>query len=205
MLDTISQLIEQSGAWMYLLAPLFMVFVAILPIPAEIPAMLNGMIFGTMVGALITWGGAVVGAIISFELACRFGRPLARRLLSERALAKTDLVALSAGWPGLLVARFIPLIAFTALNWGAGLTAIPRWRFAWTTALGIIPGVILFTGSGSGLAAFYRRYPQTTPVLLASLGAVAVFTWYRYRRRRTPAGVTNVAEAIEQGAQTGER
>ena len=183
-LDTIAQLIEQSGAWMYLLAPLFMVIVAILPIPAEIPAMLNGMIFGTLVGGLITWSGAVVGAVISFELASRFGRPLAKKLVSSSALTKTDKMALSAGWLGLLVFRFTPLVAFTALNWGAGLTAIPRWTFFWTTTLGIIPGVIIFTASGAGLAAFYRRNPEILPILVALLILVVMFTLYRYRRGR---------------------
>ncbi len=61
MLDAITRFIEQSGGWMYVLAPLFMIVVAILPIPAEIPAMLNGMIFGAWVGSGITWGGGLVG------------------------------------------------------------------------------------------------------------------------------------------------
>ena len=68
MLDSLVYLIEESGAWVYVLAPLFMVAVAIVPIPAEIPAMLNGMVFGARVGALITWSGAIVGAVVSFEL-----------------------------------------------------------------------------------------------------------------------------------------
>lgn len=182
MLDTISQFIEQSGAWIYLLAPLFMVFVAVFPVPAEIPAMLNAMIFGTVVGGVITWSGAVVGAAISFELACRFGRPLAEKLTSRETLAQTDRVAVSAGWPALLAARLFPLIAFTALNWGAGLTAIPRWTFLWTTALGIVPGVIIFTASGRGLAVFYRRNPETLPLLAILLVVVVVITIYRYRR-----------------------
>lgn len=187
MVETISQLIEQSGAWMYLLAPLLMVCVAILPIPAEIPAMLNGMIFGLVVGGLITWSGAVVGAVISFELACRLGRPLAQRFISTEALAKTDRVALSAGWPALLAARLFPLIAFTALNWSAGLTAIPRWTFVWTTALGIVPGVIIFSASGSGLAAFYRRNPAIVPLLLVLLVLVVILTLRRYRRGQAKA------------------
>jgi uncharacterized membrane protein YdjX (TVP38/TMEM64 family) len=190
-LDTIAQIIEQSGAWMYLLAPLFMVVVAVLPIPAEIPAMLNGMIFGTVVGGVITWSGAVVGAVISFELACRFGRPLAERLASRETLAKTDRVALSAGWPALVAARLFPLIAFTALNWGAGLTAIPRWTF------GIVPGVILFTASGSGLAAFYRRNPGILPLLVALFAVVVVFTVSRYRRGRGRTGAVAGLEGSE--------
>lgn len=184
MLDSVVQFIEQSEGWVYVLAPLFMIVVAILPIPAEIPAMLNGMVFGARLGTAITWGGAVVGALISFELARRFGRPLAGRVLTRDALARTDRLAQSAGWPGLLILRFIPLVAFTVVNWASGLTAIPRWTFMWTTALGIIPGAIVFTLTGSGLGALYRRVPAAGAALIVLAVVVIVWSVVRPRRKR---------------------
>lgn len=183
MLDPVVQFIEQSGAWMYILAPLFMVVVAILPFPAEVPAVLNGMIFGAAVGMLITWSGALVGAAVSFELARRYGRPLGARLLSRDALARTDRLALSAGWPALLAARLIPTVAFTLINWAAGLTPIRRWTFLWTTAVGIVPGVIVFTLSGSGLATFYRQNPTATVAIAALMLFAMAYAAYRYRQR----------------------
>ena len=182
MFDTIAHLIEQSGAWMYILAPLFMIAVAILPVPAEIPAMLNGMVFGPTVGVLITWGGALIGAVVSFELARRFGRPLGVKVLSPAALDRVDRLAVSAGWPGLLVARLIPTIAFTLLNWGAGLTPIGRWTFLWTTAIGIVPGVIVFTLSGTGLAAFYRGNSELAPAVAVLVILVVGLAVYQYRK-----------------------
>jgi uncharacterized membrane protein YdjX (TVP38/TMEM64 family) len=164
------------------LAPLFMIVVAILPIPAEIPAMLNGMVFGTTVGTGITWGGGLVGAAISFEIARRFGRPLAERLLPERTLGQVDRVADSAGWPGLLVLRLIPVIAFTAINWGAGCTSVRRFTFLWTTALGILPGALVFTLSGAGLAWFYRTNPEFTPLVIVALLLVVGMTVFRFRQ-----------------------
>ncbi len=188
MLDSVVQFIEQSEGWVYVLAPLFMIVVAILPIPAEIPAMLNGMVFGARVGTAITWGGAVVGALISFELARRFGRPLAGRILSSQTLAKADRMALSAGWPGLLTLRFIPLVAFTALNWAAGLTPVRRWTFLWTTAAGILPGAIVFTVSGTGLLAVYRRSPYLGMIIAVLVLGVLAWSTMRYRRRSGASG-----------------
>ena len=182
MLDSIVQFIENSGALVYVLAPLFMVVVAILPIPAEIPAVLNGMIFGPVVGPLITWSGAVVGAAVSFELARRYGRPLGKRLVKAEALAKADRAVLSAGWPGMLTLRFIPTVAFTLVNWAAGFTPIRRWTFMWTTAVGIVPGCLVFTVSGSGLGAIYRRNPELTVVLAGIAILVILWTVRRYRR-----------------------
>ncbi len=181
-MDAITTFIENSGQWMYVLAPLFMVAVAILPFPAEIPAMLNGMVFGPVVGIVVTWSGAMVGAVISFELARRYGRPLAEKAMSPSVVQRGDQLALSAGWPGLLVLRLIPTIAFTAINWIAGLTRVKRWMFFWTTAIGILPGGIVFTLSGTGLAMFYRQNPQLAIVLVALGLFVLLWTTYRFRR-----------------------
>ena len=161
--------LEASGNWAYLLAPLIMAAVAVLPIPAEIPAMLNGALFGPLVGTLITYSGALMGAQASFELARRLGRPVAERLISPSVLQKADGYVLRAGLWGLLLPRFVPLIAFTALNWGAGLTPVSRWRFFWTTAIGIIPGTVLFTVTGSGLPIAVRRFPYVVGFLATAL------------------------------------
>jgi uncharacterized membrane protein YdjX (TVP38/TMEM64 family) len=190
MLSAIVQFIENSGFLVYILAPLFMVVVAILPIPAEIPAMLNGMVFGPVVGPLITWSGAVVGAAVSFELARRFGRPLSERFIRAEALDRADRVVLSAGWPGMLTVRLIPTVAFTLINWAAGLTAISRRTFVWTTAVGIIPGCLVFTISGSGLGVLYRRNPSLAVAITGLAVLVVLWTVQRYRRAAAP---TNTA------------
>ena len=175
-----------AGVWAYIVAPAVMAAVAVLPIPAEAPAMINGALFGPVVGTAMSWLGAMLGAWISFELARAWGRPLAARFLSPSALAKTDDAVSRAGWWGMLVARFIPLIAFTALNWGAGLTAVGRWRFLWTTGVGILPGAIVFTASGTGLAMILKRAGPVGSVLaIATLVVLAI--WIVLRQRREPA------------------
>lgn len=170
------------GGWAYMAAPLVMAAVAVFPIPAEAPAMVNGALFGPLVGTLITWLGAFMGAWISFELARRFGRPLAERLVPARALAKSDRMVGQVGWLGLLGLRLVPFVAFTALNWGAGLTAMSRPRFLWTTALGIIPGALLFTVSGSRLPILLERAPNLAGVL-AAVAATGWLIWWMLRRR----------------------
>ncbi len=180
-MEALAQWIEQTGMWAYVLAPLFMIVVAVLPIPAEIPAMVNGMVCGTTVGTVITWSGALVGAQISFEIARKFGRPVSARIISKRILAQTDRITISAGWPGLLVLRLIPAIAFTAVNWGLGFTMLRRSTFFWTTAVGLFPGALVFTATGSGLGAFYRTHPKLFPVVVVLFAFAIVWTTYRFR------------------------
>ena len=180
---------EAIGGWAYLIAPLVMAGVAILPIPAEAPAMVNGMLFGPFAGTIVTWVGAMGGAMASFEIARALGRPAAERILRPSALERADHFVMRAGWGGLLFARFMPLIAFTALNWGAGLTPIRRWRFFWTTALGIVPGAIVFTASGWGLTALLERLPWV------ALGvATLLLAWILWRARRRARAMEPIAD-----------
>ncbi len=181
--------LESIGSWAYLLAPLAMTLIAILPVPAEFPAVLNGMMFGPVLGTLFTWGGALAGAQISFELARRFGRPLAERFVPERSLRKADGIVLEADWWGLLLPRFIPLIAFTTLNWGAGLTPVRRSGFFWTTAVGIFPGALVFTMSGAGLPFLLERFPAASWViagLITAYGGLRLYRKNSARRSGTP-------------------
>jgi uncharacterized membrane protein YdjX (TVP38/TMEM64 family) len=48
----------------------------------------------------------------------------------------------------LVAVRFIPIISFSLLNLAMGLLGISFWRFTWTTALGIIPIVVVSVVSG---------------------------------------------------------
>lgn len=177
------------GLWAYVVAPLVMAGVSVLPIPAEAPALVNGMLFGAVVGSVITWIGAMLGAWLSYEMARGWGRALALRMIRQESLERLDRTAEHAGWWGLLLLRFVPVVAFTALNWGAGLSNVPRWRFLWTTALGIVPGAVLFTTSGVGLGALWRRSPPVAAGVMGALVLLAV-VWDR-RRRADRAGTAS--------------
>ena len=167
----------EAGPVAWIVAPLLMTIVAIVPFPAEAPAMMNGMVFGAVAGSAVTWTGGVVGAWISFELARKFGRPLASKALPRRALTSVDDVAGRMSWPGLIGLRLLPVVAFTAVNWGAGLTTVPRSRFLWTTAVGILPGAILFSASGAGLPWLLSRTSAPTAIF-ATLAAVLLTLAY---------------------------
>jgi uncharacterized membrane protein YdjX (TVP38/TMEM64 family) len=178
-------------AWMlehrsaaYWVAPLLMVVVAILPIPAEIPATMNGIMFGTVIGILMTWGGAVVGAQISYELARCFGRKLSQRFVKPEALARLEKLQ-HAEVPVLLMLRLTPIVAFTAVNWASGLLQVRRRTFMWTTAVGILPGAIAFTASGSLIGALYGSYPGAVTVVVAAIcGAFLIRAWWKFRHPR---------------------
>jgi uncharacterized membrane protein YdjX (TVP38/TMEM64 family) len=184
MLESVGEWIEASGALLYLLAPAFTAVVAVLPLPAEVPAMINGMAFGPVWGSLVTWVGAMLGAQASFELARRWGRPAAERVVPLGWLDRADRTVAHAGWPALLALRLMPTVAFTAINWAAGLTSVRRTTFVWTTAVGILPGAVAFTTGGAGLLELASGSGRGALLLaiaasLLATGAAIALLWRR--------------------------
>jgi len=170
----------------YWAAPMLMVVVAILPIPAEIPAAMNGMLFGAVLGVMITWGGAMLGAMLSYELARCFGREFTRRFVKPEVVARFEGLKYTEA-PVLLMLRLTPVVAFTVVNWASGLLQVRRSTFMWTTAVGILPGAIAFTASGSAVAALYQRHPvAATSVVVLVCAAFLVRIWWKRRTAPTP-------------------
>ena len=125
------------GAWSAAVAVLLMVLHSFVPLPAEIIAIANGMLFGPWLGIALTWAGAMLGAILSCALARALGRPFVRLLVSERRWRQLERLSLTPAT--LLFVRLVPLISFNLVNYAAGLLGVRWWPFLWTTALGILP------------------------------------------------------------------
>jgi uncharacterized membrane protein YdjX (TVP38/TMEM64 family) len=158
-----------------------MILHSFVPLPAEIIAMANGMVFGSALGIALTWTGAMLGAIISFALARCLGQPLVRRLLPDRHWDALQAWEADQGAAALLIARLIPVVSFNLINYAAGLAGV-RWPvFLWTTAIGILPLTVLSVVLGH----------QLVDAPLWVWGAVAaglVGLWVASRRlRRRPA------------------
>ena len=77
-------LIGSWGVWGVAGSIALMVAHSFLPFPAEVIALANGMVYGPLWGAVITWVGAMLGGSAAFGLTRLIGRPLVQRLLSPR-------------------------------------------------------------------------------------------------------------------------
>ena len=128
-----------------------MVIHSFVPFPAEIVAFANGMIYGPIWGTVITWSGAMLGALVAFGLARRLGRPFVKRMVARNSWHVVDDWAASEGWQVVLISRFIPVIAFNLINYAAGLTRLTWWQFTWTTGVGILPLTFLMVVMGDNV------------------------------------------------------
>lgn len=178
--EAIADAIRSWGAWAMVGSVLLMVAHSFVPFPSELIAIANGMVFGLVMGTMITWIGAMFGAILAFALARAFGRRFVEAILPARYAAAIDRWTEDQGVPVLLVSRFLPVVSFNLINYAAGLTSVSWWTFLWTTGLGIAPLTFLmvFIGeemiSGSWKLALF---------LISAFVAVAMLSYVIMRRK----------------------
>lgn len=147
--EGLNTLIDHAGSWGPIVSIGLMVAHSLVPFPAEVIAVANGIAFGPWLGVFTTWTGAMLGAILSYEVT-RAVSPTARaRLIPSRYHARLDAFALHVGIAPLLIARLLPVMSFNLVNYAAGLTGVSRWRFIWTTGVGILPLTVLSVLLGS--------------------------------------------------------
>ena len=168
--EQVVALIASWGVWGVAGSIALMVAHSFLPFPAEVIALANGMVYGPLWGAVITWVGAMLGGSAAFGLTRLIGRPLVQRLLSPRQQERLATWSHERGGVALLLSRLIPVIAFNLINYAAALTEISWWTFLWATALGILPFTIL-------LAIVGDRMLTMPPWTWLAICAVAVLGW----------------------------
>ena len=147
----VEALIRSWGAWGVLGSIGLMVAHSFLPFPSEIIALANGMLYGPLWGTVVTWVGAMLGAVAAFGAVRALGQPVLRRLLPAARHAGLVRWSREHGGLTLLVARLIPVIAFNLINYAAALTEITWWTFLWATGLGILPLTIVLAVLGDNV------------------------------------------------------
>lgn len=124
---------------------------AVIPYPAELTTAVAGYVYGFGPGWALMMASWFLTALLAYELAHGVGRRATRRLLGPRRLATAERFVDRAGAIGLIVARFVPLIPFNAVCYAAGISGVARARYAWTSAVGIVPFTVVVTYLGSRL------------------------------------------------------
>mgnify|MGYP001278396006 CR=1 FL=1 len=107
--------------------------------PAEIPNAVAGLTYGFVVALPMVLTAWVASGLIAYGLGAWIGRPLAVRLAGERRVAVAERVIGRGGVTALLLARLIPFIPFSLVGYVAGATRVPVLRYAWTSAVGVLP------------------------------------------------------------------
>ncbi|MFW8635110.1 TVP38/TMEM64 family protein [Cribrihabitans pelagius] len=126
---------------------------------ATVASVTGGFLFGLAAGTALNVVSATIGAAGIF-LAARWG--LGRTLTAKLEAAEGRIETLKHGLREneaevLLLLRLVPAVPFFAANLLPALVGVKFRTFLWTTALGIIPGALVFTWIGVGLGEVFSR------------------------------------------------
>lgn len=180
------RLILSWGVAAPLMSILLMILQAIIaPLPAFLITASNGLVFGVYWGTVISWVGAMLGALISFMISRLFFETFAKRLLGEKKSMKyLDRMSSKYGFKVVLIARLLPFISFDFVSYVAGLSTITVGSFLLATGVGMLPATIVYTILGYQMENL-KKYSEGLFAfsMVAVLGLVLIWTIQKILRR----------------------
>ena len=118
--------------------------------------LMTGYLFGILEGSLLVIIGATLGSVAVFLAA----RGALREPLQRRAgpwLGKMERGFKEHALSYLLILRLLPLFPFWLVNLVPGLLGVPLRTYLIGTALGIIPGTVIYAAVGNGLGSVFAK------------------------------------------------
>lgn len=112
---------------------------------------IGGFVFGTLAAAFCVVVGATVGAVCLF-LAARYAFYDALHAKAGPALLKMEKGFRENALNYLLVLRLVPLFPFWLVNLVPALLDVPLRVYVIATAVGIVPGTVVYASVGNGLS-----------------------------------------------------
>ncbi len=172
----------------------YMAMFSVIP-SGSVIAIAGGMAFGMLWGTVYTMIGALIGATVAFYISRFLGRSVVEKLIKGK-IQKFDEGIEKGGFILILILRLIPLIPFNVVSCGAGLTKSKYTDYILSTAIGIIPGVLVFTNLGDKALNVRSSEFCLAIGILALMVIVSIFLKKRYsfdellmRVLRKPEGV----------------
>ena len=118
--------------------------------PGAVLTLLAGFLYGLTGGLAVVLPSSLLGALLAFVLGRTVARAPVLRLLQRHPRFRAVDEAVSAdAFRVVLLLRLSPAFPFNLLNYGLGVTGVRLRSYLVGTALGVLPGTVLYTYLGS--------------------------------------------------------
>jgi uncharacterized membrane protein YdjX (TVP38/TMEM64 family) len=151
-------------------------------VPGPILAAASGLLFGPLLGIVVTLGATVGTAVVASRIGRHAGRDSARAVLgAERADRIDDLIGRRGLW-AVVGQRFIPGVSDALASYAFGAFGVPLWQMAVGAFVGSVPRAFVYTELGASIG---DRSPALAYAAIgvwcvtAVLGAFAAHRGYR--------------------------
>ena len=150
--EDIQGVIDGCGPW----APaVYIGAFAVLPaffFPVAVLALAGGLLFGLRMGSVYTFLGAMINCSVMFLLSRTVGYESVKALIAKKLTEKWQkCLAAAGGREGfllLIILRLIPAVPYNLINYAFGLTEMTYGAYLLGSAIGIIPGTLVFINIG---------------------------------------------------------
>lgn len=131
-------------------------------------ALVAGALFGRWAGLLLASGAGTLGGTLAFLLS-RFllGDYVQRRFGNRLGFINQEVE--TDGLYVLFILRLLPVVPYTLVNLGMGLTRMPAWQFAGVSWVGMLPLMFLYSNAGQQLSTIRSITDIFSPGILISL------------------------------------
>lgn len=163
------QQLRGTGVSGVLLLYALMITHIVLLFPAEVINLVAGFTYGIPIAMAICVSGWFASAMGTYALGRIAGRPVVAKLAGAERLASAEALMERGSWPALLLLRLLPIVPFSGVGYVAGATHVPIGRFAWTSAVGSIPLIVIAVVLGSRL----EHFSITDPLVWGMLAGFA--------------------------------
>ena len=123
----------------------------LVPIPSEIVLLATGIIWGIFGGGVMGIVGSMAAALLCFYISKKGGRPLVKKFVGDKAIDLADNFIHKYGMGAIIVARFLPFIAFDPISYASGLVDMDVKKYSIGTLIGSIPRAFFYSWLGSTL------------------------------------------------------
>ncbi len=183
----LEQFIQQRYSLSVVLYIFLFVCVAVMGIPITVVLTIAaGYFFGSAAGTLYAVVGATIGAAISFLLFRYLLGSFVQKWYSQE-LAHFNQNIEKHGHHYLLTLQILPVTPTLLINVFAGMTKLKFWTFVWTTAVGILPGSLIYALAGRQLVFIKSAkdiFSTSTIALLIGLALLALVPLFFKRLKR---------------------
>ena len=156
-------------------------------VPGPLLAAGSGLLFGPVLGTVVTLCSAATTATLAAFLGRRAGRDSARALVGTEWAGRIDDQIQRRGLWAVVGQRFVPGISDALASYVFGAFGMPLWQMAIGAFIGSAPRAFVYTALGASLSDLSSPLAYTAVAvwcLTAIIGALAAHRGYRSWRSR---------------------
>lgn len=172
------------------------------PVPRSALSVLLGAVAGFWTGLALVLVGGLLGGRGGFLLSRRPGREAVVHAAGDR-LRRLDHVFVERGFIAVFIARVMPVVPFMLVSYAAGLGGVRLIPYTFGTAVGLLPGSVVYVAIGSSTAILASSLATGATALLVVVALILVLLGTaivrRPRRIRSTRGTLRTADAAQPG------